>query len=66
MSGHKRIEEITSKFCGDWKDVVFNVNSQDSFLFVAQVAYERKLVDWAFETGQRGWFVRKRLPRNCV
>ena len=51
MSGHKRIEEITSKFCGDWKDVVFNVNSQDSFLFVAQVAYERKLVDWALRLG---------------
>ena len=47
MSGHKRIEEITSKFGGDWKDVVFNVDSQDYFLFVAQVAYEHKLVDWA-------------------
>ena len=64
MSGHKRIEEIISKFGGNWKEVVFNVDSQDYFLFVAQVAYECKLVDWAFETGQRGWFVRKRLPRN--
>ena len=51
MSGHKRIEEITSKFGGDWKDIVFNVDSQDYFLFVAQVSYERKLVEWALRLG---------------
>ena len=51
VSGNKRIEEITSTFGGDWKDVVFNVDSQDYFLFVAQVAYERKLVDWALQLG---------------
>ena len=31
MSAHKRIKEIISKFGGDWKDVVFNVDSQDYF-----------------------------------
>ena len=44
------MDEITSKF-GDLQDVVFDVNSQDSFMFIAQVYYERSLIEWALRLG---------------
>ena len=48
------MNEIKSKF-GDLQDVVFGVNAQDSFMFIAQVYYERSLIEWALRLGS--WVV---------